>query len=599
MARTSRRLDPALAACEAGVELARGHPLLAPLLTVARVRLERTPGVFGREAWVRVEHDGRILLNARRRGEPEAWLYGVAHALLHLGFGHFRPHPRPALWLAACDLVVARFLDALRLGRHPDGVPLERLPELGADEAAVSRALEVRPEFLPALQALSLNGPAPDMVGHLIPWEKPRYGQQVSPEECLARGLRAAVSKAVQVAGGALASMSAAGPAETEGTRARRWLIDHYPLVGALAASFDLIEDAETCRRHAIRIAAVDISGRTVYLNPASGLSTEESRFVLAHEFLHAGLRHEARCRGRDHFLWNCACDFLINDWLIEAGVGRVPDGLLYDPALKGESAETVYDRLAKDLRRASKLATLRGTGFGDIIDDELGRGPTTTDLDAFYRQCLTHGLAVHLERGRGLLPAGLVEEVRALGQPPLPWDVALGRWLSGHVPPREAVRTYARPSRRQGASPDVPRPRLVPVSEREHARTFGVVLDTSGSMDNRMLGKGIGAVASFALARDVPGLRLVFCDAAPHDAGYVDPAGLLDRVAVRGRGGTVLQPAVDLLLAAPDFPKDAPVLIVTDGFCDRLTCPRPHAFLVPAGHRLPFLPKGPVFEMN
>lgn len=410
---------------------------------------------------------------------------------------------------------------------------------------------------------------------------------------------RRTARRSVSRAGCALASISAAAPAETSGRQARRWLIDHYPLLGALAAGFDLVEDAETCRRYAIRIAAVDIGGRVVYLNPAAGLSPEEGRFVLAHEFLHAGLRHETRRRGRDYYLWNCACDFLINDWLIEAGLGKAPDGLLYDPALKGESAETVYDRLAKDLRRARKLATMRGTGLGDILDDEFGRQGTTTDLDAFYRHCLTQGLSLHQERGRGLLPAGLVEEIRALGQPPLPWDVALGRWLSGLVPPREAVRSYARPSRRQGSSLDIPRPRLLPVPEREHARTFGVVLDTSASMDNRLLGKGLGAIASFALSREVPGLRLVFCDASPHDAGYVDPAGLLDRVTVRGRGGTVLQPAVDLLLNARDFPKDAPVLVVTDGFCDRLTCPRPHAFLLPAGRRLPFVPKGPTFEMS
>ena len=33
--------------------------------------------------------------------------------------------------------------------------------------------------------------------------------------------------------------------------------------------------------------------------------------------------------------------------------------------------------------------------------------------------------------------------------------------------------------------------------------------------------------------------------------------------------GGTVLQPGVDLLEAAEDFPKDGPILIITDGYVE------------------------------
>jgi len=36
-------------------------------------------------------------------------------------------------------------------------------------------------------------------------------------------------------------------------------------------------------------------------------------------------------------------------------------------------------------------------------------------------------------------------------------------------------------------------------------ARTFGVVLDTSGSMDRQILGKALGAISSYAQTRDVP----------------------------------------------------------------------------------------------
>lgn len=55
----------------------------------------------------------------------------------------------------------------------------------------------------------------------------------------------------------------------------------------------------------------------------------------------------------------------------------------------------------------------------------------------------------------------------------------------------------------------------------------------------------------------------------------------------------------MNLLERAPDFPPDGPILIITDGACDHVRVRREHAFLVPAGARLPFTPKGPVFRVR
>src|SRR5262249_7932714 len=130
-------------------------------------------------------------------------------------------------------------------------------------------------------------------------------------------------------------------------------------------------------------------------------------------------------------------------------------------------------------------------------------------------------------------------------------------------------------------------------------SRVFGAVVDTSGSMSRSSLGKAIGAIASYAISRDVSMVRLIQCDAAPYDCGYVEPEALLDRVQVKGRGGTVLMPGIVLLEEARDFPKDGPILIVTDGACDCLTVRREHAYLLAGGRRLPFAPRGPVFSVT
>lgn len=96
-----------------------------------------------------------------------------------------------------------------------------------------------------------------------------------------------------------------------------------------------------------------------------------------------------------------------------------------------------------------------------------------------------------------------------------------------------------------------------------------------------------------------MPYVRVVFCDAAAYDAGYIAPEDIAGRVEVKGRGGTVLQPGVDLLEQAKDFPKDGPILIITDGMIESsLRVRREHAFLMPAGRSLPFPCKEKVFKM-
>jgi hypothetical protein len=107
--------------------------------------------------------------------------------------------------------------------------------------------------------------------------------------------------------------------------------------------------------------------------------------------------------------------------------------------------------------------------------------------------------------------------------------------------------------------------------------------------MDRPLLARALGAIASYAMSRYVPAVRVVFCDAASYDARYLRPEEIAGSVRVRGRGGTALQPGIDLLQRADDFPAKGPLLVITD----RVQIRREHAFLLPRGRALPFAPKG------
>ena len=556
------------------------------------------------------EHRFTIALNGFQRASAGEWANIIAQCRLHVVLNHCDPDSGDEAWRIACELEAMDLLRHLGIGQRPASLPYSEVALPGRKPQDV--AAFIRTGGAEAVALFSGHGTAgTGQKG----WVAASGTEPLSAKtrkahtEIFAKAIRNNVAQAVDAAGDAARG---GGPAKSTpnslAQRSRRWFVANYPLLAALAACFDIIEDAGVCDQLQIAIAAVHSESRQIYINPRYPWTRPIMDFVMAHELLHVGLRHEERRQGRDAFLWNIACDYVINGWLVEMGVGTMPnDGLMLDPELELEkdSCEAVYDRIVKDLRllrRLGKARTLRGIGAVDMIGDRPSRwwsGPGT-DLDSFYRRALGDGLDLHLRSGaRGTLPGSLVDEINAIQHKAVPWDVRLGQWLDAYFPPLESRRSFARASRRQGSTPDIPRAVYIRPRDLMASRTFGVVLDTSGSMSAKLLAYALGAIASYALSREVPLVRVVQCDAGAHDMGYVAPEALAGRVEVRGRGGTVLMPGIELLQQSPTFPKDAPILVITDGFCDTLTVQREHAYVMPEGGRLPFATRSPVFHFE
>jgi len=80
-----------------------------------------------------------------------------------------------------------------------------------------------------------------------------------------------------------------------------------------------------------------------------------------------------------------------------------MPSTGLYDPALRGMSAEQVYDKIATDRRRMRKLASLRGYGLPDILPRPLAhepaRGVDLDELSSTAAACVTaSGITGHAD---------------------------------------------------------------------------------------------------------------------------------------------------------------------------------------------------------
>lgn len=225
--------------------------------------------------------------------------------------------------------------------------------------------------------------------------------------------------------------------------QARDWFLSSFPLLGAVASAFRIVDSGDVVSRLNIPVAAVSPQLGEIYINPRCRLNLEEWKFVLAHEFLHAALRHDLRCEDRIPELWNVACDYVVNDWLCEMKVGCMPESALFDNQFHGMSAEAVYDQICENIRQYLK------ENPGDLL---YGDGSEAADLngsklDSVYRSALQQGLVYHTQQNRGYLPVGLIEEIHALSRHPFRgmwnWENGLMKTLRSWksiVPMRDSV---------------------------------------------------------------------------------------------------------------------------------------------------------------
>ncbi len=83
-------------------------------------------------------------------------------------------------------------------------------------------------------------------------------------------------------------------------------------------------------------------------------LTIKQLYFVLMHEAYHFLLSHFERRMDRDIKVWNMACDYYINNSLIQDKIGEpVPEqlgGVLYDPKYNGMFSEKIYKILMENI---------------------------------------------------------------------------------------------------------------------------------------------------------------------------------------------------------------------------------------------------------
>jgi predicted metal-dependent peptidase len=338
---------------------------------------------------------------------------------------------------------------------------------------------------------------------------------------------------------------------------ARVWLLKEKPFFGVLARAL-LVEPRTDVR--ALRLFSDD----RLAVNPLVVLRTPFPNLCarLAHVALHAALGGFVRRGDREAGRWNLAHDLAIDPLVRGSGL---PLGLPPPPNTlpPNSNAEEIFPILPESARPGDDWCDLCDVPGSDPPPPDASGAvapaplPSTVDEQSralAWRMRLSTAMQEERASGGktwGDVPSWIDEMIRATIEPPPNWTVILQRSVSQLT---RTDRTWLRPSRRMSALAHAegawPACVTMPGRKVVHAGQLVAVVDTSGSIDETVLSRFLGAVAAAAAAEGIEEVRLMQADAEVTSDEVVTPAELLtEEVTIRGRGGTSFVPALSRLI--------------------------------------------------
>lgn len=304
--------------------------------------------------------------------------------------------------------------------------------------------------------------------------------------------------------------------------------------------------------------AAMSATGQ-MYINPAFAepLTVRQLMFLLAHEAMHYMLAHALRRKHRDPRAWNVAADKVINDTLIDAGVGDFIDGGVTLDGARNNAAEELYDEDDADGPGPGGI----GDDIGDPTDDG-GQPLDDSQVHQLEAQAKIEAIqSAKAAKSVGKLPASIERMVEDMINVTTPWHDILERYMSSKV--RDGY-SWQRPNRRfVGAGTYLPGVDYTP-----RMGEIIIALDTSGSIrqaDIDMFNGHINRILHTCLPEKV---HVIYCDYAIQRVDEYTPDDLPITAKCLGGGGTSFKPVFDW---ADNYDGDIECIVyLTDGYGDQ-----------------------------
>jgi predicted metal-dependent peptidase len=327
-------------------------------------------------------------------------------------------------------------------------------------------------------------------------------------------------------------------------------MLRKQPFYGQPAMKLAIVEDPNE------ETASVD--GTTMRFGPAF-IDGKEDRYlmtVIAHEVLHCAHKHMFRFGHRDHAAWNVACDYSINLILKDAGFPMPPDALIDEQYREPGTGhplppEVIYARFPPNDRPGPRPGDSKFVPPPEKPQDATEPEPLTgPDWDRIM--IASQNTADRVGKGGG----GAARSVAESRSPRPDWRPEVEEFLE-QVQPSDW--TWTEPNRRY-----LPLGLYLPGILKESFPHFGMIVDTSGSVDPPTLNVVGKMISDFNRTVEPEAITVVYCDAQVQGTETFGPGDTVTLHA-KGGGGTNMQPAFDVFNAMPEPP--ACVICITDAY--------------------------------
>lgn len=349
--------------------------------------------------------------------------------------------------------------------------------------------------------------------------------------------------------------------------RARTSLILQHPFFATLALRLTIRED------YSCQTAWTD--GSTMGYNPhyVNMLNSKKLEGMTAHIVMHPACSHHKRRNGRDKKTWNKACDYVINNILLDAGF-TLPDGYLFHQEYIDRSAEAVYDILdaenddkeledadtiieeqeqdKEEMNTDSEQEEDRGDQGEDSSDDEEKEGDDgdpgmsgevrdgdgsagsgedseeNTEWDDAVIQAAINA------RGIGKLPSALERMLSQKLDPRLDWRELLARFVSRNA---RSDYSWITPNKRY-----IHQGMYLPSLRNCELDDVVISVDTSGSITDAELEQFEGEISAI-FSQYPANLHLLYCDNRIQKTEQLSRCDLPVKITPHGGGGTDYRP--------------------------------------------------------
>jgi predicted metal-dependent peptidase len=318
-------------------------------------------------------------------------------------------------------------------------------------------------------------------------------------------------------------------------------------------------------------IPTMGTDGNNLYYNPSyvETLSVRVLLGVFVHEVCHCAFLHVTRRGTRNPYVWNQACDYVINKIIFDAGLA-LPEDVLYDEKYDGWTAEQVYDDLIKDTKCIDLPVAgfdIGGTGY---FEDGFNSSSGKNEMENEWKTRVIG--AVEAAKSRGTIPAEFEHLVADILEPEILWSEKMRQYAIDRI---KNVSTWTKPLKKFISSGI-----YLPSVRKDHGlRELVVTIDSSGSTQS-FLERFVGEINGIVMDCDIDKVIVLHVDAAVHKAETFNKEDFPFSINPVGGGGTAFEPAfewvemndvnpslfiyfTDMMGSFPEIEPDYPVLWV------------------------------------